>query len=262
MIGKKSITLVVPCRNEEKIIAAFVKKVPIYVDEILIVDNGSTDNTAEAAENASKRVRVIRETRSKGGIGYGFAHMRGLEEARGDYIVAMDGDDTYPLSAIKIVVQKMQTEHWNFVSCNRLPLRNPKAISKTRQLGIKILNWEIALLYGFPMRDILTGMWVVQKEVVHELKLKEGDWNLSPEIKLAALANPRIRFTEYHINHFEREHEPSKQQIFKTGFSHLGYIAKRRITQDNPLYQWFISLWNMTLEKDKLIKTSDRYAIK
>lgn len=262
MIDKKRITLVVPCRNEEKIIAAFIKKVPFYVDEILIVDNGSTDNTAEVAKSAGKRVRVIRETRTLKGIGYGFAHMRGLEEANGDYIVAMDGDDTYPLNAIKTVVRKMQREHWNFVSCNRLPLRNPKAISKTRQLGIKVLNWEIALLYGYPMKDILTGMWIVQKEIVHELKLKEGDWNLSPEIKLAALANPRIRFTEYHIDHFERAHEPSKQQIFKTGFAHLAYIAKRQMTQDNPLFQGWKSLWNEKVEKGKLVISSARYAFK
>ncbi|MEK7166722.1 MAG: glycosyltransferase family 2 protein [Patescibacteria group bacterium] len=262
MINGKRITLVVPCRNEEKIIAAFLRKVPRCVDEILIVDNNSNDKTAEVAQKTSTRVRIIHENRTQNGIGYGYAHMAGLADATGDYIVAMDGDDTYPLNAIKIVVRKMQSEHWNFISCNRLPLRNPKAISKTRQLGIKILNTEISLLYGYPIKDILTGMWVVQKEVVHELNLTEGDWNLSPEIKLAALANPRIRFTEYHIHHFEREYEPSKQQIFKTGFAHLAYIAKRRLTNDNELYQKVKSLWYETLGKRKLIRADARYAFK
>lgn len=242
MINGKKITLVVPCKNEAGIIKAFVKKVPHQVDEILIIDNNSIDKTGEVAAKASKRVRVIREERTQGGIGYGFAHMTGLGEANGDYIVAMDGDDTYPLNAIKTIVTKMQREHINFVSCNRLPLRNPKAISRIRQLGIHLLNAEIFLLYGYPVKDILTGMWVVQKEIKHELRLTQGDWNLSPEIKLESLANPRIRFTEYHINHFEREFEPSKQRIFKTGFNHLMYILKKWFFEDSRLFTPIYSL--------------------
>lgn len=252
MIQGKKISLIVPCRNEAKIIGEFIRKVPRYVDEILIVDNNSTDRTAEVAAGASKRVRVISETRSVGGIGYGFAHLRGLSEATGDYLVAMDGDDTYPLNAIARLVGKMRQEHWNFISCNRLPLRNPRAISRVRQMGIRILNMEIKLLYGYPFKDILTGMWVVQREVVHELKLTQGDWNLSPEIKLSALANPRIRFCEHHIHHFERAKEPSKQQILKTGLSHLFYILIRRMMEDSLIYQSTKVTINSTVERLRL----------
>lgn len=235
MIAGKKITLITPCRNEEGVIGKFVRKVPKYIDEIIVVDNNSTDRSVSVARKAGARVLI--EKREVGGIGYGFAHMRGLAAARGDIVVAMDADDTYPVRSIKQIVKFMDQKHVDFVSCNRLPLKRNRAISWVRQLGIHILNLETFLLYGYPIRDILTGMWVVRKETVDALDMRAGDWNFSPEIKLAALTNKRIRFAEYHIDHFQRLHEPSKQNLFRTGFMHMNYIAMRWATIDNVCIQ-------------------------
>lgn len=237
METKKTISLIVPCKNEAKILPGFMKKVPSYVSEVLIVDNNSTDTTREVATELG--ATVLTEPRKKNGIGYGYAHMTGIQAAKGDYLVAMDGDDTYPLNSIAPIIRYMERHNLDFVSCNRLPLKNKKAISKIRQLGIHILNAEVRLLYGYPIQDILTGMWIVKKEAAEKLQLTQGDWNLSPEIKLAALHHPKIRFGEYHIRHFERVNEISKQKLFNTGLSHLLYIAKRRLTVDNDIIAYF-----------------------
>ena len=233
MVSGKRVSIVIPCKNEEKIIAKTLKSVPSYVDEIIVVDNGSRDKTAEVARSLG--ARVITEKRKMNGIGYGYAHITGIKHATGDYIFGMDGDDTYPSYQIKEIVEKMENDKLDFISCNRLPLKNPKAISKTRRLGIYILNVEVALLYGKAVRDILTGMWCVKRDVVSALDLRMGDWNLSPEIKISAIFSKRVKFAEYHIDHFERDKEPSKQAIWKTGFNHLVYIFKRRFTQDSAL---------------------------
>lgn len=233
MINNKTISLIIPCKNEEKIIESVIKHVPNYIDEILVVDNGSTDNTAAVARKAG--ARVITELRKMNGIGYGYAHISGLKHATGDYIFGMDGDDTYDVNKIKEIVEKMERENIDFVSCNRLPLKNTKAISKTRQLGILILNLEVLILYGKFVRDILTGMWGMKRETINKLDLRMGDWNLSPEIKIAAIFNKDIKFAEFHTDHFVREKEPSKQAIWNTGFTHLKYIFKRRFTQDSYL---------------------------
>lgn len=230
MVNGKKITVVIPCRNEEKIIAQTIKNIPDYVDEIIVVDNGSKDNTISVAKAAG--VRVLTDTRTQNGIGYGYAIMQGLYFATGDLIFTMDGDDTYPSYQIRGIVDYMDFNDLDFVSCCRLPLKNSKAISKLRRLGIYILNFEVSLLYGVPLRDILTGMWALKKNIVHKLDLQMGDWNLSPEIKISAFVNPHVSFDEYHIDHFERGKEPSKQAIWKTGINHLTYILKRRFTQD------------------------------
>ncbi len=223
MIRGKTITIVVPCKNESAIIQGFIKRIPRYVDEVLIVDNNSTDDTAKRARQAG--ARVVTEHRSVDGIGYGFAHQTGIQKATGDYIVAMDGDDTYPVKKIAAIIAFMEKTHTDFVSCNRLPLFHAHAISKTRQLGILILNILVWLLYGYPIRDILSGMWIAKRTLLPKLDLKSGDWNFSPEIKLQAIKNPAVTFAEYHIDHFVRENEPSKQHIWKTGIGHALFIT-------------------------------------
>lgn len=229
MINGKTITIVVPCKNESAIIARFIKRIPSYVDEILIVDNNSTDQTATIAKKAG--ARVVTEPRTLGGIGYGFAHQTGIEKATGDWIVAMDGDDTYPVKRIAPIIKKMEKDHIDFMSCNRLPLRNTRAISKTRQMGIHILNILVRILYGYPIQDILSGMWVGKRSTLKNLHVASGDWNFSPEVKLNALASKTVVFSEYHIDHFARAKEPSKQHIWKTGFSHVWFIVKKRLEE-------------------------------
>lgn len=233
MIQNKTISLIVPCKNEARVIGPFIRRVPKYVDEVLIVDNNSSDNSVRVARRAG--ARVIRETRSVHGIGYGFAHQTGVRYAKGDYIVAMDGDDTYPVRSIKTILKYMERYDLDIVFCNRLPLTNTHAISWIRKLGIQLLNLEIRILYGKHIHDSLTGMWVARTEAIRGLQVTSGDWNYSPEIKIAALTHPNLHVSEYHIAHFAREHDVSKQRIFATGFAHAWYIMRRRLTVDNPV---------------------------
>src|SRR5690606_2735723 len=101
------------------------------------------------------------------------------------------------------------------------------------------------------MQDILSGMWAMNRKTARKLKLIEGGWDLSPEIKLEALQTKDLRFAEYHIDHAHRDNGASKQQLWTTGFNHLKYIAIRRFTRDNPvvgLYkkqgQAILKYWN------------------
>jgi len=228
MIGNKTISLIVPCKNEADIIGSFIHRVPECVDEIIIVDNNSTDDTATIAKKSG--AIVVSEKRNIRGIGYGYAHQTGLAKATGDYIVAMDGDDTYPLSSIQTIVQYIERYDLDIVFCNRLPLMNKKAISWVRQLGIRILNLEARILYGIHIHDILTGMWIGRRTAVKDVFVTSGDWNYSMEIKLNAFTNASIRSSEYHIRHFERKHALSKQNLFRTGFHHALFLFRKRIT--------------------------------
>ncbi|MBI2617227.1 glycosyltransferase family 2 protein [Candidatus Gottesmanbacteria bacterium] len=233
MLFKKRITLVIPCKNEEAALYHLLAKVPSFVDEVLVVDNNSSDNTAQVARNGG--AKVFKEKRSVNGIGYGFAHQTGLKNATGDYIVTMDGDNTYPVEAIEEIVTYMEKSNIDFVSCNRLPLTNKSSITLFRRLGIGILNLWIGLLYGYYFIDILTGMWVMRKNIAGKLKLKSGDWNFSPEVKLAALYHKDIRFSEYHIPYYVRINGISKLNVIKTGLSHFFFILERRLKVDNML---------------------------
>lgn len=229
MIQNQKITLCLPCRNEGSHLKEVIARVPKYIDEIIVISNNSKDNTVTVAKEIGGKVKVIEDNRTVGGIGYGFAHMSGIAAANGDIIVGADGDATYPLGDIDKVVNYLLNNKLDFISCNRYPLQDGTKIPFKLRLGVNLLNWEIRLLYGFKINDALSGMWVFKKDARDELRLTMGEWNLSPQIKINAATNPRIKFREYPIIQHQRLGE-TKQNYFKTGFAHAIFILKNRFT--------------------------------
>src|SRR5262249_25149756 len=92
------ISVVVPCLNEEEAVGNVVDQAFEGIrssgrtGEVIVVDNGSTDRSAEIA--AAHGARVVTETRR----GYGSAYLAGLDAAHGEFVVMGDADNTYPLS--------------------------------------------------------------------------------------------------------------------------------------------------------------------
>ena len=90
MYKGQSITVIIPCLNEEQGIEQVLRAMPEFVDEVIVVDNASTDRTSEVA--ARLGAKVIREDVR----GYGRSYKRGFAVATGDLIVTLDGDHSYP----------------------------------------------------------------------------------------------------------------------------------------------------------------------
>ncbi len=219
------ITLCLPCRNEGGHLKEVIDRVPKIVDEIIVISNKSKDDTVKVAKKLG--VKALEDNRTVGGIGYGFAHMTGINAATGDIIVGADGDATYPIEDLAKVIDFMVKKKLDFVSCNRYPLQDGTKIPFKLRAGVWMLNTEVKLLYGKQINDILSGMWVFRKDVRDELKLTMGEWNLSPQIKINAAINKNIKFAEFSIAQHQRLGE-SHQNYFKTGFQHAKWILKNR----------------------------------
>jgi glycosyltransferase involved in cell wall biosynthesis len=175
-------------------------------------------------------VRALEDNRTKGNIGYGFAHMTGLQAATGDIIATADADGTYPVTDLAKIIDFLIDNDLDFVSCSRYPVQEGTSISTLLKFGVACLNIEARLLYSIKINDILSGMWVLNKRIKDKLNLSEGDWNLSPQIKLNALLNHDIKFAEYPIPQAARFGE-TKQAYLKTGLSHMWWILKNRLTK-------------------------------
>lgn len=228
MIYNKKVSLIFPCRNEAKAITSVFKRIPDIVDEVIIVDNLSTDNTAKTAIKLG--AKVLSEDRHDSGIGYGFALARGIKNATGDIVVCMDCDGSYPPEKIGEVIKILLKNRIDFISCNRLPFKNKQDMSAIRMFGVWVLNIVVNFLYGYPIKDSLSGMWVFKKRSIKNLAVFEGGWNMSLEIKLNAIEQKDIVFNEYQIRYKDRQFDQSKQNIFKTGFKHLFFLFKRKIS--------------------------------
>lgn len=228
MYRNRTISVCLPCRNEAQHLAEVIGSVPAFVDEIIVISNVSTDDSLAVADAAG--ARVIEDNRTAGGVGYGFAHMSGIAAAQGDIIVGLDADGTYPVEDLGKILDFTLDNTLDFVACSRL-LRS--RIPLKLRTGVKLLNAEAAVLYGRHITDILSGMWVFTAAARGQLDLTQGDWNLSPQIKLQAAMNPDIAFAEYQIVQKER-YGKTHQQYLRTGFSHARWILVNRVRRSQP----------------------------
>ena len=229
MIKHYSVSLVMPCRDEEQALKEVLKKLPKEIDEVIVVNNNSSDATESIAQKFGAKILYENRT-DKYGIGYGFALQKGIRKATGSIIACMDGDDSYPIKKIPYFVNILLKNKLDFISCNRLPFKKPRKMSAVRTFGVKILNITLWLLFGTRISDSLSGMWVFRKNVLDYISLNEGGWNFSLEIKIKTITNPSLRFAEYAIKYKDRVLNISKQNLLQTGIEHVLYLFRLRRT--------------------------------
>lgn len=219
-----SISVVIPCHNEEEGLEWTYKKIPDFVDEVIVVDNLSTDKTPEIAKKLG--AKVVSEKNK----GYGFAIKRGLEEAEGDIVITMDGDGTYPVEDAQEAIDHLLEKGLDFVSCSRFPLRDRASMHWQNFLGNKIITFLMSLLFLRRFQDGLTGMWVFRRKIYPALLPLSSTWNLSEEIKIEALLHPKIKFDEYHINYRPRLGK-SKLWPIRVGIENILYLFYLRFVK-------------------------------
>lgn len=223
MYKNHRISLVLPCYNEEHgLVEVFRDLDRNIVDEVIAVDNNSTDHTAEVARQFG--AQVIRETKQ----GYGAAYKAGLRAATGDIIVTMDADGTYPRNFIPILLDVMIDEGYDFITCDRTGHKD-KPSNWLRVFGNDVLNLFILLLFWFRVRDSQSGMWVFRRWILAHLNLTSDGMAFSEEIKLEAMSKKKlIRSIELPIYYKER-HGVSKLRIWRDGFYNLFFLFRKRL---------------------------------
>jgi glycosyltransferase involved in cell wall biosynthesis len=215
------ISVVIPCYNEEDGVKLVIESLPACVDEVVVVDNNSTDRTAEVAQSLG--ARVVKETRK----GYGAAYKAGLPAVTGDVTITMDGDGTYPAEQIEELVDFLVDNELDFVSASRFPLMNPEAMNFSNKLGNMVLTVAMLLLYGKGIKDSQSGMWVYRSSIYPKLKLTSDGMPFSEEIKIEAIRNSEVRFAEYHVNYHQRVGEV-KLEKWRDGFRNLYFLLQKR----------------------------------
>ncbi len=210
-----------PCLNEEQGIEQILRLMPDYVDEVIVVDNGSTDRTAAVAESFG--ARVIREDVR----GYGRSYKKGFAHATGDLIVTLDGDHSYPVDAISYLLEAFLHLQVDFLNASRFPVRDARAMSLKHKLGNLVLSVAMSLLYFRWVRDSQSGMWVLRREIVPLMRLESDSMAFSEEIKIEALKNARIRFGEISIQYSSRLGE-IKLNPWRDGFYNLMFLFRKR----------------------------------
>lgn len=212
------ISIVIPCYNEEETIEKVIRNIPKEVFEIIVVDNNSTDKTAEIAKKLG--VKVVKEKKQ----GYGYALQRGFKEAQGDIIVTLDGDGQYPGEKINELVNYFIENNLDFLNCARFPLQNPSSMPFIRKIGNYFFNLIIFILFGIKTKDSQSGMMIFKKEILKKINLESGDMPLSEELKIKTVLNG-FKYGEINIPYYPREGR-SKLLPFKHGLKNLYFLLK------------------------------------
>ncbi len=223
MFRGKRISVVIPCHNEEDGVRAVIEQMPPIVDEILVVDNASTDRTSQVAQELG--ARVVYEGRK----GYGRAYRTGFAKARGDIIVTMDGDGTYPPNSIPLLLQVLIEEKVDFMTARRWRSKNDKSKSALRLVGNAVLSGATMLLFRRFLIDSQSGMWIFRRDILPKLQPQSDGMALSQELKILAFTHPDVVCLEMPIYYGERVGE-SKLNLWKDGFGNLLALAKLRLT--------------------------------
>src|ERR1700688_284653 len=166
MYKGQSITVIIPCLNEEQGIEKVLRAMPEFVDEVIVVDNNSTDRTSEVA--ASLGAKVIREEVR----GYGRSYKRGFAQATCDLIITLDGDHSYPVDALSYLIEAFLHLGVDFLNASRFPVRDQRGMSLKHKFGNLVLSVAMSILFLRWVRDSQSGMWVFRRSILKEMKLE------------------------------------------------------------------------------------------
>ncbi|EQD44106.1 glycosyl transferase, group 2 family protein, partial [mine drainage metagenome] len=160
----EKISVVIPTINEEKTIGDIILKLKSLGSvEVIVVDTKSTDRTREIAEQSGA---IVIDQPSRG---YGLAYKTGLSRAQGDVLVCLDGDGTYPVDLVKPLIEILDYSKVDFISCDRMTLRNNVNYTTLHYVGNSVLNLFVRILFNFPLKDSQSGMWVFRKSVYEKM---------------------------------------------------------------------------------------------
>ncbi|MEL9989872.1 MAG: glycosyltransferase family 2 protein [Thermoproteus sp.] len=169
------VTVVIPTLNEaEGIVKVLEELRGIGASNVLVVDGGSTDGTAELARRMGARV-IFQEGRGKAD-----AVKTALRRVETPYVVVMDGDFTYPAEHVKDIVAKLREGYDEVIGARRYV--EPGAMSRLFAFGNKVLTWWFNLLFGTHLTDVLSGMYGLRREAVADALFATRGFSVEVEI--------------------------------------------------------------------------------
>ena len=216
------VSVVIPCLDEAEAIERCVATARRALEaagldgEVIVVDNGSEDGSAELAAGAG--ATVVHEPRR----GYGSAYLSGFAAARGDYIVMADADLTYDFADIPRFVRSLE-EGGELVMGNRMQDIRPGAMPWLhRYVGNPLLTGILNLFFRAGVSDAHCGMRALRRDVLPRLDLRTTGMEFASEMVISA-AKKGLDVREIPIAYHPRSGQ-SKLSSFRDGWRHLRFL--------------------------------------
>ena len=206
------VSVVIPTLNEAGNIRealATIEKELAYPKEIIVVDGDSTDGTREIVKDTN--CKLIIEPRR----GYGTALKTGIKHAKGDVIVMVDGDGTYEVKHINLLLDAMIRNNAEMCLATRMYDPN-KAMGMMNFVANKVITFCFDMLYGQFLSDTQSGFRAISHSAIEKVELNEGDMAFATEM-LVEFAKKGFKMVEVPTVYKSRKYGKTKLRKIKSG---------------------------------------------
>ena len=221
MINNKKVSVIIPARNEEGCIGAVIRQIPRpLVDEIVVVDGASTDNTKKEAREAGARII------DQAGRGYGGGVQQGAAAATGDIFILMDSDGSHPPEYVPQLLAKVN-EGYEYVMGSRY-MAGARRDDDTfiRWTGHKVFTLLTNLLHSTGVTDSIYTYNAIPRDAFFKINAKSQGFEYCTEILVRA-KKAGLRFAEVPVIEHARIAGDSKVNAFWHGLKILRMILRR-----------------------------------
>lgn len=226
--GKKNeveLSIVLPCLNEEKTVGNCVAQAASFLriskvkGEVIVADNGSTDNSIEVAKKQGARVVHVTDK------GYGSALTVGFDAAKGKYIIMADADESYDLIHLMPFVEKLR-EGYDLVMGNRFKggIKKGAMPWHHKYIGNPILSFVGQLFFKTPARDFHCGLRGFAKDAIQKMNLQTTGMEFASEIVVkASILGLKVTEVPTTLSPDGRGRPPHLRS-FRDGWRHLRFL--------------------------------------
>ncbi len=174
----RSVSIIIPAYNEEKRLPATLERISSYLAraswefcEVLVVDDGSTDNTVAVAERAGKCMSAIRVLRNPGNRGKGYSVRHGMTEAKGEWRLFTDADLSAPIEELETLWTAAEKIGAQVVIGSRAIDRSLIGVHQSvfRETAGKLFNLSVRVMTGLPFWDTQCGFKLFEARAAREI---------------------------------------------------------------------------------------------
>jgi len=223
---RRCLSVIIPCYNEQGTIASLIALVQSspWVQEIIVVDDGSQDKSREILEAISDpQVRVIMHSVNQG---KGAALRTGFSHATSDFVIVQDADLEYDPSEYPLVLEPLLDDRADVVFGSRFLSGRPhRVLYFWHSLGNRFLTLMSNMFTDLNLTDMETCYKCFRREVIQSIDIEEDRFGFEPEIT-AKLAKLRLRIYEVGISYSGRTYDEGKKIGWRDGVRAIYCIVR------------------------------------
>ncbi|MEJ2013383.1 MAG: glycosyltransferase family 2 protein [Anaerolineales bacterium] len=223
------LSMVMPVYNEATTLGAILERVESvgYANEIILVDDGSSDGTRELFPALQERYSNLRIILHETNQGKGAAVRTGIDAALGDLILIQDADLEYDPRDIRLLLDPIEEGNADVVYGSRF-LGAPRRVAMFwHMVANRLLTLMTNLLYNSILTDMETGYKLFKREIIKDIPLRSKRFDFEPEVT-AKLLKRKIRIFEVPISFNPREYSEGKKIGLRDAFEAVWTLIKYR----------------------------------